>query len=309
MNILITGSSGFIGTHSISFFENLGFHVFCLLRHQKKITAPSNNSIFFNEEQKTFDSPEIIKKIDIIIHLAGANIAEHRWTTKQKKILFSSRIDFTRNLFHAFKKLSASPKLLISASGVGIYESKIKNEIVDESSSLGNSFLSHLAKSWENEVQKFHEINTKVCILRFGSVLSSEGGLLQKILPIYKLFLGGPFGKGNQIMPWISLEDLLNIMKWIIFKKDNKEIQFYNAVAPEFISNQKFTDLLAKMTNKTNFLRIPTFIIKVILGEMGKELLLSNLCVYPKNLLNENYKFIYPNLENYLKEKISLPQS
>ena len=230
------------------------------------------------------DSLEPIKKVDVIINLAGATILK-RWSEEYKKELYNSRIETTKKIV----SLMNENQYLISTSAIGIYEDGC---ICDEDSSLADNFLANLAKDWEKEALK----HKNTAILRLGVVLGKNGGAIQKMLLPFKLGLGGTIGRGCAYMSFIDLRDLIRIYEFLI---NNRLTGIFNATSPIFTTNCEFSKTLAKALNRPLPFIIPPFILKLLYGE-GASILLSSQRVYPKRLLEVGFKFEYENINKSL---------
>jgi hypothetical protein len=277
MKVLISGASGFIGSNLSKFLQKNGYEIHSLLRED------------FESEFPVFQKK--IESCPIIIHLAGAPIIK-RWTKKYKKILYSSRIDTTKKISEAIKNAHNNPKLFISTSAIGIYDSI--HEHTEKSTFFPNDFLSNLCQQWESEAFKAQEY-TRTVVFRLGIVLSKNGGAFPQMAKPFKLGIGGKIGHGKQHFSWIHLQDLLNAY---LFTIQNAAIQgVCNLTSPDIIDNKTFTKLLSKALNKPGFFTVPPFILKLIYGKAANTLL-SGQKAYPQKLLENNFKFEFDNAKN-----------
>jgi len=267
MKVAIVGGTGFVGTNLAKQFDN-------------PLIISSNN---FSDINK-------IKNYDVVINLAGKPIVK-RWSKTYKKLLYSSRIETTKEIVKIIN--NSNVKHFISTSAIGYYSNPC---VCDEFDKKGQGFLSDLAQDWENEALKCNKPTT---IFRFGVVLG-DGGALKKMLLPFKLGLGGKVGKGSQMFSWIDIKDVVDIYKFII---DNKITGILNLSAPESVSNTEFTKTLGKVLNRMTILPMPEFVLKIIFGE-ASEVFLSNQDMKPKKLLELGYNFKYSNLEKSLRSLI-----
>jgi len=269
MEIAIAGASGFIGQH---------------------LTKEFPNAIIITRKHFEENNFDLIKNADIVINLVGSPIAK-RWTKKYKKELFNSRIETTKKLVEAIN--NSNVKHFISTSATGIYQKNTKCD--EDCTKLADDFLGKLSKSWETEALKCQK---RTSILRLGVILGKNGGALQKMLPAFKMFLGGSISDGNFMMSFLSIKDLMKLYHFVI---DEKIAGAINAVSPYPISNKEFTKILAKTLKRPSFFPIPKFILKLIFSE-GATILTDSMEVYPKVLLDKSFKFDYPKVEDMLKD-------
>jgi uncharacterized protein (TIGR01777 family) len=288
--ILIAGASGLIGQALLKHLKKAGFNAIPLLRTQK------DNQPFWDIEKKEVDLKEC-QNPQIVINLCGENIAQGRWTKSKKQRLIDSRLNSTKLLTHYFSKQTKQPSLFINASAIGFYgESGM--EPVTESAKRGSGFISKLASDWEEACNALENSSTRLVKLRTGIVLSKEGGALAKMLPIFKLGFGGKVGSGKQMMSWIDIDDLCNAVLYII---ENKNINgAINLTAPNPVSNQHFSQVLAKKLHRPCLFSIPEFVIKTVFGEMGEDLLLSSSNIIPEKLMKAGFEFEFETIEKGL---------
>ncbi len=275
MIIAISGANGFIGKKLTSYFLAKGNEVRNILRIHAETPA---------EDVATF-----LSDVDVVINLAGAPIAA-RWTEKYKRTLFNSRIITTRKIVEAISLLEKKPQLLISASAVGIYSPEGEN--TETKYKLTDDFLGKICIAWELEAKKAVP-NTRVAIIRLGIVLSKDGGALKRMLPLFNLGFGGTIASGRQGFPWIHIYDVFHAIQFII---ENKNLSGeFNFSSPHVIDNRNFTNELAKALKKKAFFNVPALALKLAFGE-GAIAIAGGQFVFPKHLLEEGYKFSYPDL-------------
>lgn len=289
MKILISGASGLVGSSLVPFLENLGHKVIKLVRNPKLVKT---DEIFFDlsKEESHTDS---LEGFDVVIHLAGESISG-LWTEKKKKLIESSRVQTTTTLVKALSQLQSPPKLFICASAVGYYGNR-EDEILNETSTKGTGFLAEVCQKWEDAAMALDNSKTRVVHLRFGVILSDKGGVLKKMILPFKLCLGGIIGSGHQYMSWIALDDVLRIVEWILLREDLKGP--INVVSPNPVTNEQFTSILGKILHRPTIMKIPATLVKVTLGQMAEELLLSSTRAFPEKLLESHYQFSFSSLE------------
>jgi uncharacterized protein (TIGR01777 family) len=291
MNILITGGTGFIGTPLGRELRNSGHTVVVTTRQASD-----------SKEKLTWNPPalipsEVISGFDAVINLAGEPVAPGRWTKKRKELIMSSRINTTRSLVESIKKAPSKPKVLISASAIGYYGDH-EDEYVTEDTPPASDFLARVCEAWEAEAVKAQESGIRVVLIRIGGVLESDGGALPKMMTPYKFFLGGPIGSGKQWFSWIHRDDVVGIVKYAL---ENESLSgSLNATAPNPVTNREFSSTLGDAIHRPSWLAVPSFIVKLTLGELGG-MLLTGQRVLPEKILRSGYKFKYDDLEGALK--------
>lgn len=289
MKYLVTGGTGFIGSSFIK--NNRG--------SKNNFIILSRNSVVDNSDDRIINNLNTIsdnEKIDCIINLAGQPI-DIRWTNKNKKELIESRVKTSESLVSLVTRLKVKPKVILSASAIGFYGNK--EGVLDEKSSGQTSFTHILCKQWENAILNAEKYGVRVSILRLGVVLGQSKGFLKKILLPFTMGLGGRFGDGAQPFSWIHIEDVVLVMNFII--RNKKCAGIYNLVAPEIINNAQMTSILGKVLKKSTLFHIPRFLINMVFGEMGCELILKGSNVIPKRLVEQGYCFKYNNFEAALR--------
>ena len=291
MKILITGASGFIGTSMVRSLKLSGNTVLSLSR------TPEANGFKWDPDRGEIELPHNIN-IDTVIHLAGENISRVRWSKKQKESILDSRIKGTRLLVNTIIKLQSPPKTLLSASGIGIFGDR-HDVFLSEDDQLGVGFLVDVAREWERATRLAVDAGIRVANLRMGVVMGKEGGVLRRLLPLFGYGFGAVLGSGDQYMSWITIDDVVRAIEYILINEDIKGP--VNMVTPNPVSNREFTKTLGIVLRRPTILRIPTWAIQAVYGEMGKELLLSSTRVLPRHLLSSGFDFQFPYLEDGLR--------
>ena len=294
------GCTGFIGKSLIPRLISEG-HELCLISRknidQLKIKSSFEKIAFLKlnlAQERSWNDINLLnqlKSCEVIINLSGEPITEKRWSEEQKLEIENSRVNTTSYLMNSLKKNAINPKVIINASAIGFYGTSLDN-IFDETSPSGEDFLAKLCKKWE-EAASQKPFFTRLVILRIGIVLGVNGGALGKMLPIFKVGLGGPIGDGNQWMSWIHIDDLCDIIVNGI--KDKKYSGVINAVSPKPVKMKEFSSILAKSLQRPNLLPVPAASLKLILGDSAKLLLEGQNIKSIK--LNKFFKFKYPLLE------------
>lgn len=289
--ILITGGTGLIGKALTKLLISEGHEVQILSRHPK--STDKVKSFFWNVESQQIDE-SAFDDIEHIVHLAGAGIADKRWTDARKKEIIDSRVNSMKLITDVIKKKNSRLKSFVGTSAAGFYGMVTSEKIFSETDSGTDDFLSYTCIQWENSYKEMKTLSEKTCILRLGVVLSANGGALKRLFPLFKLGLGSAVGSGKQYMPWIHIDDLVSVFYEALFNPYFKDI--YNVVAPEHITNKVFSQQLAKSLSKPFFLpNIPAFLLKILFGEMAN-VLLKGSRVSNQKLLNTGITFKYPQL-------------
>ena len=239
------------------------------------------------------DNVEPLEGCEYAVHLSGANLSTHRWTSSYKRTILDSRVDSSRAVVNILSRLKSPPKVLVCASATGIYGDR-GDEILNEASAPGTGFLPDVCKVWEAAPDAAKALGIRVVHLRFGVVLTPAGGALQKLLPVFKAGLGGRLGDGRQWMSWITLED---VCRAILFALQTPSLSgAFNTVAPEPVTNRSFTTALAKAVHRPAPWIVPTFALNLLFGQMAQDTLLASTRAVPTGLLDAGFHFENPEL-------------
>ena len=296
-SILITGGTGLIGSKLLDSIDKSVYNVYVLTR-KKSYKENGINYINWDPENSVLDISQI-KNLYSIINLAGESIDGSRWTSNYKRKILDSRVNSTRLLFNKVKEMKELPKSFISASATGFYEVNTDNPQA-ETDLPGNNFLSDVVQQWEKEILKFKSLGLRTTTFRIGLVLSKDGGVLKRLYPIFKFFLGVPIGSGKQMISWIHESDMIGLINMAI--ESNKLEGIYNAVAPEIITNTEFTKSLLKSLNRFSYpsiIKAPSFIVRILFGEQS-DLVLNGLNISSEKIMQSNYKFKFTKLSSAL---------
>ncbi len=301
MRILIFGASGFIGRTLVKHLHNQNYIPVAVSRdadNTRKLIGQFAEIVEWDSENPE-DLLPFLENIQAVINLAGAGIADKKWSLRRKEILYKSRVEFSRKIVEAIRMAPEKPGIFIQASAVGFYDSAGEN-ILDEDSPRGNGFLAGLTAAWENSVEELDLLDIRLIYLRTGIVLGREGGFLKKIMIPFKFYSGTFFGSGKQWLPWIHLADHIAIIQFLL--EDTTAEGPYNLVAPEPVRFEKMIRSISRISGKPAWLRIPSYIIKVFFGEMGKETILGSQRVISSKLDPGKYYFLFDNIEDALKD-------
>ena len=299
MKVLVTGATGFIGNQVVTTLHNNGHQTVVLTRNVQKaeVRLPHSCQVFHWDPNEQIIPEEAFDHVNAVIHLAGENIAEGRWTSDKKDRIKDSRVLSTRTLMKGLRKSKIKPDVLVSASAVGIYGDH-RDELITEDSDKDCGWLADVCYLWEKEVSKAQEVEIRTVSLRIGVVLGHDGGAMKKMLPPFRMALGGNLGDGKQWMSWIHVHDLAEMFVHAI---ENTELKgTYNAVSPHPVTNKIFTETLAKVVNRPVFFSVPRFALKLFLGEMSA-ILLNSQYVSSDRIWNTGFKFRFPTAVNWPK--------
>lgn len=297
MRILICGASGLIGKALTKTLEAKGCELLLAGRKEPQDERETKWTI-----EDGFAEPERLEGLDAVIHLAGESVSALRWTDEKKAAIRSSRVDGTRSVLDALAKLKSRPKVLISGSAVGFYGDR-DDEILTESSTSGDNFLAKTCREWEAESRRAEDAGIRTVLLRTGIVLSKDGGALATMLLPFKLGVGGVIGDGKQWMSWISLDDEIRAIEFVL---EHEEVRgAVNLVSPNPVTNQEFTTALGEALYRPTFIPLPEFAVSMLLGEMGDELLLSSTRAVPARLEQLGFEWQFPELKPALEHALA----
>lgn len=279
--IAISGASGFVGKHLTQFFEAEGFSVTPILRSELKDPTRLQAKL---------------EGVDVLINLSGANIISH-WTESYKKLLYSSRIETTRALVEAMKKIENPPKLFVSTSAIGIYKN---DALYDENTTkYADNFLGKLGIDWEAEANQAKALGARVALFRFGIILGKDGGALQKMLLPFKMGVGGTIGDGRQAFSFIHIHDLA---RFYLHLMENQELEgVYNMTTPKPTTNHGLTKALGEVLHRPTILPLPSFVLQCIFGE-GSTVLTDGQSVLPKRVLESGFSFRFESIDEVLED-------
>ena len=298
MNILITGGTGFIGKELRETLLKAGNNLVIITRNPKKYEDESaSNQRFISWDD---DLVSEMENIDIVINLAGENLFGQRWNEQVKESIYNSRIDSTRSLVEAMRSAEKKPSVFISASASGIYGDQ-GDTILTEEFEVANDFLASVCKDWEEESQKAGKLGVRVVNPRIGIVLEEGGGALEKMIPPFKFFVGGPIGDGKQYMSWIHRSDLV---KALVFPIENEKLEgAYNVCSPNPATMNEVAETLGDVMNRPSFFRVPKFALDIVLGAAAQPIT-GSIRMQPKKLQVTGFEFRFEELEEALADII-----
>ncbi len=302
--VLLTGGTGMIGSHLQKFLLEKGYSIIVLIRNEKQRKSSDKNISYakWNVEKEEIDK-DAIAEADYIIHLAGANVAEKRWTNKRKKEIVESRTKTGALLVKSLKEIPNKVKVVISASAIGWYGADTngsKQHGFKEDAPAANNFLGNTCKLWEENIEPVEQLNKRLAIFRFGIVLSKKGGALDEFKKPLKFGIAGILDDGKQIISWIYIDDLCRLLLFAIEHENISGI--YNAVAPQPVTNKELALVLAKNIRGNFFIpvHVPAFALKLALGELSVEVLKSTT-VSSEKIIKAGFSFLYPSINTALE--------
>jgi len=288
--IAITGGTGLIGRALCEKLKEAGHEVLIVSRN------PEKADILWDIAKGTLEA-EKLEGLNAVFHLAGEPIAR-RWTGKAREEIYRSRIESTRLLVDAFRKIKQPPSVLISASGINYYKNTELGAALDEEAAPGTSFLSRVCLHWEEQARRAESMGVRVCLLRTSAVLSPDGGALEQLLPVFRKGMGGRVGNGKQPFSWIALDDYVSICLHLL--QSSEATGAYNVVSPGVVDNAEFVKALGKVLQKPSMVPLPGFAVRLSFGEMGRFLLLEGVDARPERLKREGFTFDFPTLPEAL---------
>jgi uncharacterized protein len=299
LKVLIAGGTGFVGSALTRSLLQHG-HKVSLLSRRPSAPGGTPPVYHWNPECYEFDA-NALTGVDAIVNLAGENLAGGRWTRERRRYLVESRVGATRFLVGRMAERTPSPRALVSASAVGIYGNR-GDEVLTEESPPGSGFLAELCLAWEEAAFSARDAGIRVAVLRSGMVLDGGGGALEKLLPIFKLGLGGPLGSGKQWMSWVALPDVLGVIETALSREDIAGP--LNVVSPAPLRNKDFAHILGRVLRRPAFLPAPAPALRLLFGGMADEALLSSARVAPAKLTSLGYSFAFEDPERALRNAI-----
>ena len=297
MRVLVTGATGFVGRRLLPKLDRPVVLSRDAARAEKSLAQFQVKAFAWDPDRPP--PAEAFDGIEAVIHLAGDPVAEGRWTEAKKARIRESRVAGTRNLVATLRAIGGGPKVLVSASAVGIYGDR-GDEQLDEQSKPANDFLAEVCQSWEHEALEAASLGIRVATVRVGIVLGEKGGALGKMLTPFYLGMGSPLGSGDQYMPWVHIDDLVGI--FLHAAKHDQVQGALNGVAPNPVTNREFTKTLGRAIGRWTFMPpVPGFVLRTMLGEFG-DVLLTSQRVYPVATKQAGFVYQYPELEPALRQ-------
>ncbi len=303
--ILLTGSSGLIGTYLVRVLRQERISTISLLRHPRSDGGPTDSWQLWDPYAAIpLENSWVLDGTTAAVHLSGANIAGRRWTSAYKQEILESRVKPTRALATLLGKLRPKPAVLVCASAIGIYGER-GEELLTEASPPGEGFLPEVCLAWEKATQPATDAGIRVVHLRFGVVLSPKGGALAQMLPIFRAGLGGQLGGGRQWVSWVALPDVARAIEFALATPSLSGP--VNVVAPHPVTNLEFTRSLGRTLSRPTLLRVPALALRAVFGEMAGATILGSERVLPASLTTAGFQFEYPELDGALRAVLTQP--
>ncbi|MDX1642744.1 MAG: TIGR01777 family oxidoreductase [Thermoanaerobaculia bacterium] len=290
--IAVTGATGLVGRVLCDVLTTGGHRVVRLSRR------PTEPDMVGWGPRRGVDSPAALEGIDAVVHLAGENIAAERWTERQMEKIRASRVEGTEWLIDSLERLERPPRTFLCASAIGIYGDR-GDEVLTEASGPGEGFLADVGEAWETAATRAGELGARVVTARFGIVLSPRGGALGKMLPAFRLGLGGPFGNGRQGTSWVTIDDAVGALVHLLMESDAEGP--FNVVAPGSVSNVELARTLGGVLRRPAAMPLPAPVARLAFGRMADEMLLASAWVRPERLVDAGFEFRFPELEGALR--------
>ena len=293
MKILITGSSGLVGSALVTHLRAAGHDVVRLVRRP----SGQADAFVWTPDKGAIDL-RAFAGVDGVVHLGGENIGKKRWTVEGKRLIMESRVTGTMLISSALAAMTSRPRVMVCASAVGFYGDR-GDAVLDESSAGGGGYLASVATQWEKASEPAAAAGVRVASVRLGMVLSAVGGALPRMLFPFRMGLGGPIGSGRQYVSWVAIRDVVEAVQYIL--QNDSLSGPINLVSPDPVTNRQFVKALGHALHCPACIPLPAFVVKALFGEMGKELLLSSTRAVPRKLLSAGYVFLHPELGGALK--------
>lgn len=315
MRVVISGGTGLVGRALGHALVGRGAHVTILTRGPARDLAHScaecgaGGTVSFATwtPEQPGEWMSVVDGADAVVHLAGASVADERWTEQRKRVLRSSRVEPTRLLAEAIARAAKKPSVLVTASGVGHYGMKTGDAIVTEESPPGGDFLAVLTRDWEAAAQPAAAAGVRVVHARLGLVLGRRGGLYAKLAPLFRAYVGGPIGDGKQYVPWVHLRDVVRALELLIDRADLAGA--FNVSAPEPVTMNAFAAALGASLDRPALLRVPAFAVKIAMGAEAAEAVLTGQRALPRRLVDAGFAFVFPDLRSALDDLASAPSA
>ncbi len=303
MKVVIAGGTGFIGRALSHDLATKGNQVMVLSRNPATHRERTNQAVSLCHWNPAggVDWEKVLEKTDVLVNLVGESVATARWTKKRKQQLTESRVNTTSRLVQAMSTMSNPPRILVNASGIGFYGPQ-DDAPVNEHSAAGAGFMADLSVAWEREALKARDFGIRVALLRIGLVLGKDGGALQRMIVPFKAFAGGPILPGNQWVSWIHIQDIVELIHWIM-THDSLEGPI-NATAPSPVTMQEFCNKIGLALHRPSWLPVPQFALRMLLGELSS-LMTTGQRVEPAVAMNSGYCFKYPTLQPALADLLT----
>jgi uncharacterized protein (TIGR01777 family) len=303
MRVIITGATGFIGRALAEELAQGDYEIVALSRNPQ-IKSELNKISYIEWDAKNPNGwTDYVDGAYAVVNLTGENISAGRWTRKRKEEILQSRLNAGKAIVEAVKRVKRKPKVIVQASAIGFYGSR-EDEVLEESSYPGSGYLPEVAQKWELSTQEVEALGVRHVIIRTGIVLGKGGGAFPRLIQPFRFFVGGPLGSGKQWFSWIHLEDEIKAIRFLM---ENENLNgAFNLTAPAPLVMKDFCKILGQVMHRPCWLKVPGFMLRLIMGEMAEALLLTGQRVLPKRLLEAGYQFLYPEAEPALQQILNM---
>lgn len=296
MNILIAGGTGFVGKALTSYFTRNGHHTYILTRNtQKREDDPYIHHVQWLTDDAT--PHKQLPSIDAVVNLAGESINSGRWNETRKRTIVESRLQATYAIYDLITKMNKKPSVVIQASAIGIYGTSLNETFTERCETIGTDFLAQTVRRWEEAGRRIESLGVRTAFMRFGIILGKGGGALPRIVLPYKLFIGGTIGSGQQWLSWVHMDDVIGTIDFVI--RHETISGPVNVTAPSPVTMEQFGKTIANILHRPHWLPVPSFALKMLLGEMSM-LVLEGQRVIPEKLLQAGYDFSFPTVDQAL---------
>ncbi len=297
MHYLISGGTGFIGKPLVAALRGDGHEVSVLTRDYAAARKRLGSDVTL---LRSVDGIAADQPIDVVINLAGAGIADRRWSARRKRELLDSRVRTTQDLVQLVQRLRTRPDCFLSASAVGYYGASDDRPLTETEPAVTSEFTHELCRRWEEEALRVSALGVRTVITRFGVVFGPDGGMLARLEWPFRLALGGRLGSGRQMLSWVHRDDVISAIRFLI--DDERHSGVFNVTAPKPVSNADFTRALARAVHRPAIMHMPSAVVRLLFGEMGDRLLLHGQCVMPARLQESGFEFLFPGVDEALQQ-------
>lgn len=311
VRVVVTGGTGFIGRALVHALIARGDEAVVLTRGKPRAVSHACQECGVGAKvelahwtpEQSGEWQRVVDGADAVVHLAGASIADGRWTPERMDAIRDSRVRSTELVAEAIARAEKKPRVFVSGSATGYYGTKTGDDVLADDAPNGDDFLAHVVRDWEAAAKQASEAGVRVVHPRTGIVLGRGGGVLARMVPMFKAFVGGPVGDGNQFVPWVHMRDVVRALEAMLTRDDLAGA--YNTTAPEPVTMNAFADALGKALSRPAALRVPSFAVKMAFGDEAAEVLLTGQRAIPRRLVDAGFAFVFPEVESALADLVA----